>query len=102
MFAALLVFAFNLSSFSYAQQSTDKLLFSPPNKISGYRDAAAELQAEKIFLSVPNAELAKEHLRTLTAEPHVPARRKTRRLPSTCSGSTRQPASMPTSRNTRS
>ena len=70
-FAALLVFASNLSCFTYAQQSTDKPPFNPPTKISGYRDAAAELEAEKKFLAVPNAELAKEHLRTLTAEPHV-------------------------------
>ena len=35
------------------------------------RDAAAELQAEKTFLAVPSAELAKEHLRILTSAPHV-------------------------------
>jgi N-acetylated-alpha-linked acidic dipeptidase len=29
------------------------------------------LKAEKIFLAVPDAALAKEHLRTLTAEPHT-------------------------------
>ena len=70
-FAALLAFVFHLSSFSYARQSTEKPPFTPPTKISGYRDGAAELQAEKIFLAIPSAELAKEHLRTLTAEPHV-------------------------------
>ena len=70
-FAALLVFVFNLSSFSYAQRSTDKPAFNPPIMISGYRDVAAELRAEKTFLAIPSAELAKEHLRTLTAEPHV-------------------------------
>ena len=70
-FAALLVFALNLSSLGYAQQSTDKAAFTAPTKISGYRVATAELQAEKTFLAVPSAELAKEHLRTLTAAPHV-------------------------------
>jgi N-acetylated-alpha-linked acidic dipeptidase len=70
-FAALLVFALSLSSLGYAQQSTDKAAFTAPTKISGYRDATAELQAEKTFLAVPSAELAKEHLRTLTAAPHV-------------------------------
>jgi N-acetylated-alpha-linked acidic dipeptidase len=70
-FAAVLVLALNLSSVSYSQQSTDKPAFNPPTKIGGYRDATAELQAEKTFLAVPSAELAKEHLRTLTAAPHV-------------------------------
>ena len=70
-FAALIVLAFNLPSLTYAQQSGDKPAFAPPTKISGYKDAAAELQAEKTFLAVPSAELAKEHLRTLTAAPHV-------------------------------
>ena len=71
IFAALLVVTLNLSPIAYSQQSTDKLPFTPPTKISGYRDASAELAAEKTFLAVPSAELAKEHLRTLTAEPHM-------------------------------
>jgi N-acetylated-alpha-linked acidic dipeptidase len=70
-FAAVLVLVFNLPSLTYAQQSGDKPAFAPPTKISGYKDPAAELQAEKTFLAVPSAELAKEHLRTLTAAPHV-------------------------------
>ena len=70
-FAALLVLALNLSSLGYAQHSVDKPAFTPPTKITGYRDATAELQAEKTFLAVPSAALAKEHLRTLTAVPHV-------------------------------
>ncbi len=45
--------------------------FSPPDKIFGYRNPAAELQAEKTFLAVPDPQLAKQHLQTLTAAPHV-------------------------------
>ena len=71
LLAALLIAALNLSPLAYSQQSSDKLPFTPPTKITGYRDATAELAAEKTFLAVPSAELAKEHLRTLTAVPHV-------------------------------
>ncbi len=71
VFVALLVVTLNLSPLAYSQQSPDKLTFTPPTKISGYRDAAPELAAEKTFLAVPSAALAKEHLRMLTAEPHV-------------------------------
>ena len=39
--------------------------------ITGFRDAAAEQKLEQKFLSVPEPELAREHLRILTAEPHI-------------------------------
>ena len=71
LLAALLVATLNLSPLAYSQQTPDKLPFTPPTKITGYRDATTELAAEKTFLAVPSAELAKEHLRTLTAVPHV-------------------------------
>ena len=45
--------------------------FTAPDKIFGYRDPATELQAEKIFLTVPDPKLAKQHLQILTAAPHV-------------------------------
>jgi N-acetylated-alpha-linked acidic dipeptidase len=45
--------------------------FNPPDKIFGYRNPAAELQAEKTFLAVPDPELAKKHLQVLTSAPHV-------------------------------
>lgn len=45
--------------------------FVPPSKIFGYRDPAAELQAEKTFLAVPDPERAKKDLQILTAAPHV-------------------------------
>jgi hypothetical protein len=34
-------------------QPEEKLWFDTPTTISGYRDAAAELQAEKRFFAVP-------------------------------------------------
>ncbi len=71
VFASLLLVTLNLSTLAYSQQPTEKLPFNPPTKISGYRDATAELQAEKTFLAAPSAELAKEHLRTLTEAPHM-------------------------------
>ncbi len=39
--------------------------------LAGFRDAAAEQRLEEKFLSVPEAKLAQEHLRILTAEPHI-------------------------------
>ncbi len=45
--------------------------FTPPNAITGYRDATSELQAEKTFLAVPDPAQAKEDLRVLTAAPHI-------------------------------
>lgn len=38
--------------------------------IFGFRDSAAQLRWDDIFLKVPNAKLAGEHLKTLTAAPH--------------------------------
>ncbi len=40
-------------------------------KIFGFRDASAELAAEKVFLQVPDPKRAEEHLRTLTQAPHM-------------------------------
>jgi N-acetylated-alpha-linked acidic dipeptidase len=39
--------------------------------MAGFRDAAAELKLEEKFLAVPEPKLAQEHLRILTAEPHI-------------------------------
>jgi N-acetylated-alpha-linked acidic dipeptidase len=39
--------------------------------IFGFRDAAAENKVEAQFLAVPDAKLAREHLRTLTQAPHI-------------------------------
>jgi N-acetylated-alpha-linked acidic dipeptidase len=68
----VLICALNTSPAVYAQpKNPAPAPFVPPTSITGYRDASAELQAEKKFLAVPNADLAKEHLRILTSAPHI-------------------------------
>jgi len=42
-----------------------------PTSVFGYTDFAAEAKIEQQFLAVPDARLAGEHLKTLTAEPHI-------------------------------
>jgi N-acetylated-alpha-linked acidic dipeptidase len=42
-----------------------------PNEVLGYTDFSKEHSVEEKFLAVPNAKLAGEELKTLTAEPHV-------------------------------
>ncbi len=42
-----------------------------PGAIAGFRDTVAEQKLEEKFLSVPEPKLAQEHLRILTAEPHI-------------------------------
>ncbi len=44
---------------------------SAPAHLFGYRDAAAEARLDEEFLAVPDAKLAGEELKTLTAEPHL-------------------------------
>ena len=70
--ALALILTISFSPVVFAQQpAAAPAPFTPPTSIVGYRDASAELQAEKTFLAVPDPALAKEHLRILTAEPHV-------------------------------
>jgi len=42
-----------------------------PEVVFGYKDFAAESKIEQQFLAVPDAKLAGQHLKTLTAEPHL-------------------------------
>src|SRR5664279_1380422 len=42
-----------------------------PTSVFGYNDFAAESKIEQQFLAVPDAKLAGQHLKTLTAEPHM-------------------------------
>ena len=42
-----------------------------PAGITGFHDSAQEQQIEQRFLAVPDPRLAEEHLRILTAEPHI-------------------------------
>lgn len=48
---------------------------APPEQtaVFGYRDFAAEAKIESEFLAIPDARLAGQHLKTLTAEPHLAA-----------------------------
>jgi N-acetylated-alpha-linked acidic dipeptidase len=39
--------------------------------VFGYRDFAAQAKIEELFLAVPDARLAGQHLKTLTSEPHL-------------------------------
>jgi N-acetylated-alpha-linked acidic dipeptidase len=39
--------------------------------LTGFRDPAAEVELERRFLMIPEARLAAEHLKTLTAAPHI-------------------------------
>ena len=54
-----------------AAASTSNSTVAIPDGLSGFRDAAVEQKLEEKFLAVPDAKLAREHLRTLTAEPHI-------------------------------
>ena len=44
-----------------------------PSAVFGYSDFAVEAKIEQQFLAVPDAALAGQHLKTLTAEPHLAA-----------------------------
>ena len=46
---------------------------STPASVFGYTDFAAEAKIEQQFLAVPDAKLAGQHLKILTAEPHLAA-----------------------------
>ena len=63
-----LVFAFLLALISgpLSAQNSAPAVF-------GYRDFATEAKIEEKFLAVPDAALAGQHLKTLTAEPHLAA-----------------------------
>ena len=58
---------------SQTQISTAQNATTPatPSQVFGYKDFSKEAGIEEKFLAVPNAKLAGEHLKTLTAEPHI-------------------------------
>ena len=64
------VFAFQ-TQLSTAQSSTPAAAPAGPTQVFGYTDFSKEASVEEKFLAVPNAKLAGEHLKTLTAEPHI-------------------------------
>jgi N-acetylated-alpha-linked acidic dipeptidase len=61
-------FLFAFASLAMAQQP-QPVSVSPAS--AAFRDAAAEQKLEEKFLAVPEPGLAREHLRILTAEPHI-------------------------------
>jgi N-acetylated-alpha-linked acidic dipeptidase len=63
--AAVLAYVFVLASICAAQST------AAAPAIFGFRNSAAEADLEKRFLAVPDAKLAGEHLRILTANPHI-------------------------------
>ncbi len=67
----VLAFILSLQTPGFSQESPKPAPFTPPDKIFGYRNPAAELAAEKTFLAVPDPALAKQHLQVLTSAPHV-------------------------------
>ncbi|HSY69821.1 MAG TPA: M28 family peptidase, partial [Edaphobacter sp.] len=44
---------------------------APPQKVFGYGDFSAQAKIDQSFMAVPDAKLAGEELKTLTAAPHV-------------------------------
>jgi len=63
---SLLILSFLFAQVSFAQQQS---LAAP--QIRGFRDATDELLLEQRFLKVPQPYLAEQHLKTLTAVPHM-------------------------------
>jgi N-acetylated-alpha-linked acidic dipeptidase len=63
--ALILPLSFSLSL--YAQT------LAAPQPVFGYADFSAQARIEEKFLAVPDAKLAGQHLKTLTAEPHLAA-----------------------------
>ncbi len=69
----LLLSAFLLLAFRPGPIIPQSPALSAPAAVLGYSDFTAEAKIESEFLAIPNAKLAGEHLKTLTAEPHMSA-----------------------------
>ncbi len=67
----LAVFSAFQSQLAFAQTSPTAAMPAAPTQVFGYTDFSKEAGIEEKFLAVPNARLAGEHLKTLTAEPHI-------------------------------
>jgi N-acetylated-alpha-linked acidic dipeptidase len=70
VFASVLILVLLLSQFSFAQQPTSQPILGNP-QILGFRNATDQLLLEQRFLRVPEPALAEQHLKTLTAAPHM-------------------------------
>ena len=68
--AALLVTA--LPGYGQTAATTERgaATTSAPQKVLGFRDFAEQSRWDKLFLPIPSADLAREHLRRLTSSPH--------------------------------
>ena len=66
-FAVLLISSALFPNVSKAQDAAS----AKPTNVFGYTDFAKEAGIEEKFLAVPDAKLAGEELKTLTAEPHI-------------------------------
>jgi hypothetical protein len=75
------VFSFLLAFVSCPLSAQSSVPHTPA--VFGYRDFAAQANVEEKFLAVPDAKLAGQHLKTLTAEPHWPRPPKIARPPNT-------------------
>src|SRR6266478_3216165 len=53
---------------TFAQQAGKP---APPSQVFGFRDFAKQYQVDQEFLAVPNPTLAEQHLKILTASPHI-------------------------------
>ena len=69
LFLSLLSVVVISSSFLLAQDSAQKP--APTRGIAGFHDPAAQRALDDKFIAVPEPKLAEEHLRTLTAKPHL-------------------------------
>ena len=74
-FFILLSFALIAPSLAWAQapQPAADQLPPPPEQVFGYANFAAQAKLDEQFLAVPNAKLAGEELKILTAKPHLAA-----------------------------
>lgn len=59
-----------VSFFAFAAFSAGALAQSAAPQVFGYSDFTQQAKWDKVFMAVPDAKLAGEHLKTLTAEPH--------------------------------
>ena len=67
----ILLAAFSASLVSQSAKPTGQQ--TGQSEVFGYRDFSKQTKIEEKFLAVPSAKLAGEHLKTLTAEPHLAA-----------------------------
>jgi N-acetylated-alpha-linked acidic dipeptidase len=71
LFACLVAVPLLLTPGPAQSQSSTESLPPAATQVFGYADFAAEGKIEAQFLAVPDAKLAGQHLKTLTAKPHI-------------------------------